>query len=144
MSDSAENESIGRQIYKHLMEGVSHMLPFVVAGGIFIALAFLIDTILGAPQDGNFGSNTPVAAWFKGIGGVSFGFMLAILAGYIGRSIADRPGLLVGFVGGRSPILPAKLFPLASWALCSPASQVATSCCGSRRCANTSRKHLTA
>ncbi len=99
-SDSAENESVGRQIYKHLMEGVSHMLPFVVAGGIFIALAFLIDTIMGAPQDGNFGSNTPIAAWFKGIGGVSFGFMLAILAGYIGRSIADRPGLLVGFVGG--------------------------------------------
>ena len=99
-SDSAEGESIGRQIYKHLMEGVSHMLPFVVAGGIFIALAFLIDTIMGAPQDDNFGSNTPVAAWFKGIGGVSFGFMLAILAGYIGRSIADRPGLLVGFVGG--------------------------------------------
>ncbi|WP_350455049.1 PTS fructose transporter subunit IIABC [Slackia heliotrinireducens] len=99
-ADSAEGESIGRQIYKHLMEGVSHMLPFVVAGGIFIALAFLIDTLLGAPQDGNFGSNTPVAAWFKGIGGVSFGFMLPILAGYIGRSIADRPGLLVGFVGG--------------------------------------------
>ena len=99
-SDSAEGESIGRQIYKHLMEGVSHMLPFVVAGGIFIALAFLIDTIMGAPQDDNFGSNTPVAAWFKGIGGVSFGFMLSILAGYIGRSIADRPGLLVGFVGG--------------------------------------------
>ena len=99
-SDSAEGESIGRQVYKHLMEGVSHMLPFVVAGGIFIALAFLIDTIMGAPQDGNFGSNTPVAAWFKGIGGISFGFMLAILAGYIGRSIADRPGLLVGFVGG--------------------------------------------
>ena len=99
-ADSAEGESIGRQAYKHLMEGVSHMLPFVVAGGIFIALAFLIDTVMGAPQDGNFGSNTPVAAWFKGIGGVSFGFMLAILGGYIGRSIADRPGLLVGFVGG--------------------------------------------
>ena len=99
-SDSGESESFGRQIYKHLMEGVSHMLPFVVAGGIFIALAFLIDTLSGAPQDGNFGSNTPLAAWFKGIGGISFGFMLAILAGYIGRSIADRPGLLVGFVGG--------------------------------------------
>ncbi|MDO4532387.1 MAG: fructose PTS transporter subunit IIB, partial [Coriobacteriia bacterium] len=98
--ESAEGESLGRQIYKHLMEGVSHMLPFVVAGGIFIALAFLIDTLAGAPQDGNFGSNTAVAAWFKGIGGVSFGFMLAILAGYIGQSIADRPGLLVGFVGG--------------------------------------------
>ena len=98
--DAAEGESLGRQIYKHLMEGVSHMLPFVVAGGIFIALAFLIDTLMGAPQDGNFGTNTPIAAWFKGIGGISFGFMLAVLAGYIGRSIADRPGLLVGFVGG--------------------------------------------
>ena len=97
---SDEGEGMGRKIYKHLMEGVSHMLPFVVAGGIFIALAFLIDTIAGAPQDGNFGSATPVAAWFKGIGGISFGFMLSILAGYIGRSIADRPGLLVGFVGG--------------------------------------------
>ena len=99
-AEAEEGESAGRQVYKHLMEGVSHMLPFVVAGGIFIALAFLIDTILGAPQDGNFGSNTPVAAWFKGIGGISFGFMLAVLGGYIGRSIADRPGLLVGFVGG--------------------------------------------
>ncbi len=99
-ADSGESESLGRQIYKHLMEGVSHMLPFVVAGGIFIALAFLIDTISGAPQDSGFGSNTPLAAWFKGIGGISFGFMLAVLAGYIGRSIADRPGLLVGFVGG--------------------------------------------
>ena len=98
--ESGEGESLGRQVYKHLMEGVSHMLPFVVAGGIFIALAFLIDTIAGAPQDGNFGTNTAAAAWFKGIGGVSFGFMLAILAGYIGQSIADRPGLLVGFVGG--------------------------------------------
>ena len=97
---SDDGESAGRKIYKHLMEGVSHMLPFVVAGGIFIALAFLIDTIAGAPQDGNFGTATPAAAWFKGIGGISFGFMLAILAGYIGRSIADRPGLLVGFVGG--------------------------------------------
>jgi PTS system fructose-specific IIC component len=97
---SDEGESVGRQVYKHLMEGVSHMLPFVVAGGIFIALAFLIDTLMGAPQDANFGTNTPVAAWFKGIGGISFGFMLAVLGGYIGRSIADRPGLLVGFVGG--------------------------------------------
>ncbi len=99
-ADSGSQESAGRQVYKHLMEGVSHMLPFVVAGGIFIALAFLIDTMMGAPQDANFGTNTEVAAWFKGIGGISFGFMLAILAGYIGRSIADRPGLLVGFVGG--------------------------------------------
>jgi PTS system fructose-specific IIC component len=82
------------------MNGVSHMLPFVVAGGIFIAIAFLIDAASGAPQDGNFGSATPVAAWFKSIGGVAFGFMLPILAGFIAMSIADRPGLLVGFVGG--------------------------------------------
>ena len=78
----------------------SSMLPFVVAGGIFIAIAFLIDAAMGAPQDGNFGSATPVAAWFKSIGGVAFGFMLPILAGFIAMSIADRPGLLVGFVGG--------------------------------------------
>ncbi len=78
----------------------SRMLPFVVAGGIFIAIAFLIDAAMGAPQDGNFGSATPVAAWFKSIGGVAFGFMLPILAGFIAMSIADRPGLLVGFVGG--------------------------------------------
>jgi PTS system fructose-specific IIC component len=76
------------------------MLPFVVAGGIFIAIAFLIDAAMGAPQDGNFGSATPVAAWFKTIGGVAFNFMLPILAGFIAQSIADRPGLLVGFVGG--------------------------------------------
>ncbi len=99
-SGSVGNESFGRKLYKHLMNGVSHMLPFVVAGGIFIAIAFLIDALSGAPQDGNFGSVTPVAAWFKTIGGVAFGFMLPILAGFIGRSIADRPGLLVGFVGG--------------------------------------------
>lgn len=97
---SGEKEGFGRQIYKHLMNGVSHMLPFVVAGGIFIALAFLIDTVMGAPQDANFGTNTPAAAWFKTIGGYAFNFMIPILAGYIGRSIADRPGLLVGFVGG--------------------------------------------
>ena len=97
---SSDNESFGRKLYKHLMNGVSHMLPFVVAGGIFIAIAFLIDAACGAPQDGNFGSATPVAAWFKSIGGVAFGFMLPILAGFIAMSIADRPGLLVGFVGG--------------------------------------------
>ncbi len=95
-----ERESFGRQIYKHLMNGVSHMLPFVVAGGIFIAIAFLIDTIAGAPQDSNFGVATPAAAFFKTIGGYAFNFMIPILAGYIARSIADRPGLLVGFVGG--------------------------------------------
>ena len=94
------NESFGRKLYKHLMNGVSHMLPFVVAGGIFIAIAFLIDAAAGSPQDGNFGSNTPVAAWFKTIGGLAFDFMLPILAGFIAMSIADRPGLLVGFVGG--------------------------------------------
>ena len=99
-SSSVGDESFGRKLYKHLMNGVSHMLPFVVAGGIFIAIAFLIDALSGAPQDGNFGSVTPAAAWFKTIGGVAFGFMLPILAGFIGRSIADRPGLLVGFVGG--------------------------------------------
>ncbi|HIZ16670.1 MAG TPA: fructose-specific PTS transporter subunit EIIC [Firmicutes bacterium] len=99
-SESSENESFGRKIYKHLMNGVSNMLPFVVAGGIFIAIAFLIDTIAGAPQDANFGTNTPAAAFFKTIGNYAFNFMIPILAGYIGKSIADRPGLLVGFVGG--------------------------------------------
>ena len=99
-SSASDNESAGRKLYKHLMNGVSHMLPFVVAGGIFIAIAFLIDAAMGAPQDGNFGSATPVAAWFKSIGGMAFNFMLPILAGFIAMSIADRPGLLVGFVGG--------------------------------------------
>lgn len=96
------NESIGRQLYKHLMNGVSHMLPFVVAGGIFIAIAFLIDAASGVQAAGNsaFGTVNPVAAWFKNIGGYAFNFMIPILAGFIARSIADRPGLLVGFVGG--------------------------------------------
>ena len=93
-------ESFGRKLYKHLMNGVSHMLPFVVAGGIFIAIAFLIDAAVGAPQDGGFGSHNEIAAWFKTIGGAAFNFMLPILAGFIAMSIADRPGLLVGFVGG--------------------------------------------
>lgn len=97
---SSENESFGRKIYKHLMNGVSNMLPFTVAGGIFIALAFLIDTLAGAPQDSNFGVYTPVAAFFKTIGGYAFSFMVPVLAGYIGKSIADRPGFLVGLVGG--------------------------------------------
>lgn len=97
-SSSGENESIGRQIYKHLMNGVSHMLPFVIGGGILIALAFLLDDYSIDPA--NFGTNTPIAAWFKNIGGIAFNFMLPILAGYIAMSIADRPGLLVGFVGG--------------------------------------------
>lgn len=99
-SDGANNESFGRQIYKHLMNGVSNMLPFTVAGGIFIALAFLIDSIAGAPQDGNFGTYTSAAAFFKTIGGFAFNFMIPVLAGYIGKSIADRPGFLVGLVGG--------------------------------------------
>ena len=97
---SSGNESFGRKIYKHLMNGVSNMLPFTVAGGIFIALAFLIDTIAGAPQDASFGTFTPVAAFFKTIGGYAFNFMIPVLAGYIGKSIADRPGFLVGLVGG--------------------------------------------
>lgn len=98
--DTAGDESFGRKMYKHLMNGVSNMLPFTVAGGIFIALAFLIDTILGAPQDGNFGSYTPVAAFFKTIGGYAFNYMVPVLAAYIGKSIADRPGFLVGLIGG--------------------------------------------
>lgn len=96
----AEGESFGRKIYKHLMNGVSNMLPFVVAGGIFIAIAFLIDTIMGAPQDSNFGTATPVAAFFKTIGNAAFNFMVPVLAGFIGLSIADRPGFLIGLVGG--------------------------------------------
>ena len=95
-----DDESFGRKIYKHLMNGVSNMLPFTVAGGIFIALAFLIDSIGGAPQDGDFGTHLAAAAWFKTIGGYAFNFMIPILAGYIGKSIADRPGLLVGMAGG--------------------------------------------
>lgn len=98
--ESEEKESAGRRIYKHLMNGVSHMLPFVIGGGIMIALAFLIDTIAGAPTDANFGTYTPAAAFFKSIGGIAFNFMLPVLAGFIARSIADRPGLAVGFVGG--------------------------------------------
>lgn len=99
-------ESIGHQIYKHLMNGVSHMLPFVVGGGILIAIAFLIDGFsvdlnsLPADQRANFGTITQGAVLFKGIGGTAFGFMLPILAGFIAMSIADRPGLAVGFVGG--------------------------------------------
>lgn len=99
-SSSSGNESFGRKLYKHLMNGVSNMLPFTVAGGIFIALAFLIDSIGGAPQDSGFGTHLAAAAWFKTIGGYAFNFMIPILAGYIGKSIADRPGLLVGMAGG--------------------------------------------
>ena len=102
-SDEAEGaadtagESLGRQAYKHLMNGVSHMLPFVVGGGVLIALAFLFD----APEPAaSFGSNTPFAKFFMSVGGAAFGFMLPVLAGFIAMSIADRPGLAVGFVGG--------------------------------------------
>ena len=91
-------ESFGRQLYKHLMNGVSHMLPFVIGGGILIAIAFLLDDYSINPA--NFGMNTPLAAFFKTVGGVAFDFMLPILAGYIAYSIADRPGLAVGIVGG--------------------------------------------
>ena len=96
--DNNEKEGIGTQIYKHLMNGVTHMLPFVVGGGILIALAFLFDDYSIDPS--NFGMNTPLAAFFKTVGGAAFNVMLYILAGYIAMSIADRPGLAVGFVGG--------------------------------------------
>ena len=93
-----EGEGMGRSIYKHLMNGVSHMLPFVIGGGILIALAFLFDDYSIDPS--NFGKNTPLAAYIKTIGEQAFGMMLPVLAGYIAMSIADRPGLAVGFVGG--------------------------------------------
>lgn len=96
--EDEERESLGRIIYKHLMNGVSHMLPFVIGGGILIALAFLFDNYEMNPA--NFGMNTPLAAFFKTVGNTAFSFMLPILAGYIAMSIADRPGLAVGFVGG--------------------------------------------
>ena len=96
--ETAAKQSVGGAFYKHLMNGVSHMLPFVVGGGILIALAFLLDDYSINPS--NFGSNTSVAKFFKDVGGVAFGFMLPILAGFIAMSIADRPGLVVGFVGG--------------------------------------------
>lgn len=96
--ESVENESIGRQMYKHLMNGVSHMLPFVIGGGLLIALAFLFDDYSIDPS--NFGSNTPFAAFLKQVGDAAFGFMLPVLAGYIAMSIGERPALAVGFVGG--------------------------------------------
>ncbi len=105
-SGGTGKESAGHRIYKHLMNGVSHMLPFVVGGGILIAIAFLIDgmsvdlSALSPEERGNFGTITSAAALFKGIGDTAFGFMLPILAGFIAMSIADRPGLVVGFVGG--------------------------------------------
>ncbi|WP_349947767.1 fructose-specific PTS transporter subunit EIIC [Lacrimispora sp. BS-2] len=97
-SEEREQEHVGRSIYKHLMNGVSHMLPFVIGGGILIALAFLFDDYSIDPS--NFGKNTPLAAYLKTIGEQAFGMMLPVLAGYIAMSIADRPGLAVGFVGG--------------------------------------------
>ena len=99
-SSTSDSEGFGRKLYKHLMNGVSNMLPFTVAGGIFIAIAFLIDSFGGAPQDGDFGSHLAAAAWFKTIGNYAFQFMIPVLAGYIGLSIADRPGFLVGMAGG--------------------------------------------
>lgn len=101
-SEEVEGESAGRRFYKHLMNGISHMLPFVVAGGIFTAIAFLIDTICGNSVSGgsNFGSVAPAAAWFKTIGGFIMNLMVPVLSAFIARSIADRPGLLVGFAGG--------------------------------------------
>lgn len=95
---TAEGESVGRQIYKHLMNGVSHMLPFVIGGGILIALAFLFD--MGNAGTANFGSGTPLAAFLKNIGGLSFSMMMPILAGYIAMSIGERPALMPGVVGG--------------------------------------------
>ena len=94
--------SVGHQIYTHLMSGVSHMLPFVIGGGIMTALAFLIDTLcgFGATGGGNFGSCTPLSAFFKYAGGLAMSLMVPVLAGYIAYSIADRPGLAVGFTGG--------------------------------------------
>ena len=101
-SASQEKLSLGGAFYKHLMSGVSQMLPFVIGGGILIALAFLIDQILGVPQDqlSSLGSYHVLAAQFKTIGGVAFGFMLPVLAGYIGFSIAEKPGFVAGFIAG--------------------------------------------
>lgn len=104
-ADEAKEESsggIGKAFYKHLMGGVSAMLPFVVGGGILIALAFLIDQSMGVPKDqlANLGSYHPIAAYFKNIGGAAFAFMLPVLAGFIANSIADKPGLVAGFVAG--------------------------------------------
>lgn len=96
--ESAEKESVGRQIYKHLMNGVSHMLPFVIGGGILIALAFLCD--MDNAGTANFGSGTPLAAFLKNVGGLSFSMMMPILAGYIAMSIGERPALMPGIVGG--------------------------------------------
>ena len=102
VASSNEKLSLGGAFYKHLMSGVSQMLPFVIGGGIMIAIAFLLDQILGVPKDqlSNLGSYHEIAAQFKAIGGASFGFMLPVLAGYIAYSIAEKPGLVSGFVAG--------------------------------------------
>lgn len=97
-AEEAKEESGARKVYKHLMDGVSHMLPFVIGGGILIALAFLFD--MDAAGTASFGSSTPLAAFLKNTGGLAFGFMMPMLAGYIAASIADRPGLLVGIIAG--------------------------------------------
>ena len=105
-SSAKSGGGVGHKIYTQLMNGVSHMLPFVVGGGILIAISFLIDGLcvdmnaLSAAERANFGTITPVAAMFKGIGGTAFGFMLPVLAGFIAMAIGDRPALAVGFVGG--------------------------------------------
>ena len=100
--ESASGTSLGQEIYKNLMNGVSHMLPFVIAGGILIAISFMVDQFIGVPVDslGQLGSFNPQAAWFMQIGGAAFGFMLPVLAGFIAMSISDRPGLVAGFVAG--------------------------------------------
>ncbi len=98
VDEDACNESLGRRLYKHLMNGVSHMLPFVIGGGIVMALSFLLDG--GAAGTAAFGSSTPLAAFFNKTGNLAFSFMVPILAAFIAQSIADRPGLMVGFVGG--------------------------------------------
>ena len=102
VSENAEKKGIGHAVYQHLMSGVSHMLPFVIGGGIMMAIAFLIDTLCGYGSTGgaNFGSCTPLSALFKYIGGLAMGLMVPVLSGYIAYSIADRPGLAVGFTGG--------------------------------------------
>ena len=100
--ESASGTSLGQEIYKNLMNGVSHMLPFVIAGGILIAISFMVDQFIGVPVDslGQLGSFNPQAAWFNQIGGAAFGFMLPVLAGFIAMSISDRPGLVAGFAAG--------------------------------------------
>lgn len=100
--ESASSTSLGQEIYKNLMNGVSHMLPFVIAGGILIAISFMVDQFIGVPVDslGQLGSFNPQAAWFNQIGGAAFGFMLPVLAGFIAMSISDRPGLVAGFTAG--------------------------------------------